>query len=514
MNGGELTPFEPLPEPPVEYRKMRRDADIADGRPAQEAAERQKNIVVASATSIAKSHRVAAFRGRPMVLEEEPYPHFVPLHKDRFERLAYPLLGGVTRSRINDVFAYLSNTAEDLTDYDRYILFGLGTGLNAHPDAITTVWDMERLEMTQSIHADQTIWRSPYAPVPTHNKPVEFIMQLAGNDEGLYSDIMQSLAPLIMSKKPDGVIWWVGDGANGKSTLMDAIYKIFPGQLSSITVKRLVDGRDTPSLNGTLANVVKESSEGRIEDTEIYKSIGTHENFRVHKFHSQDDIEVRGDVHHIFSANSVPTFNDKGYSARRRTFIIPFGQRFTSDPTFEERTFTPEFFGHLIVEMGRYAKLIEEQGYKYRWSAATLSAKADYDSEANNAEDYAKHIINEGVVAFESFHPIKQDYENWCADMGYVPLGIGNLRKAMTALGFERMTHREGDRMTKIYRLPDAGTNLSPLSASRPGLFTTPGFIPEPLPDEKTVVPAFNEVDPEPVVEQPVKRKSVLKGEW
>lgn len=71
------------------------------------------SVVTISAMQVSGQVRVARFRGRPMVLEEDPYPHFVPLHKERFDRIAYPILGGVSRSRMSDVFAYLGNTAED-----------------------------------------------------------------------------------------------------------------------------------------------------------------------------------------------------------------------------------------------------------------------------------------------------------------------------------------------------------------------------------------------------------------
>jgi hypothetical protein len=341
-------------------------------------------------------------------------------------------------------------------------------------------------------------------------------MSLAGNDSGLYDDIMQSLAPLVMDKKPDGVIWWVGDGANGKSTLMDAIYRIFPGQLASLTVKGLVDGRDAPMLNGVLANVVKESSEGRVDDTERYKAIGTHEGFRVHKFHSQDDILIRGNLHHIFSANSVPIFNDKGWSARRRTFVVPFKQVFQSDPTFEERTFTPEFFGELIMEMCRYARKLRDQGYRYKWSAQTLGAKEEYDTEANNAEEYGRELINEGVVAFESFRPLRIDYENCCADNGYTPLGATNLRKAMYALSFERISVRtdiDGPSTVKMYRLGAVSSNapLQTFKISRPGLYTAEGFTSDTTPT--TVVPENFPEDNFETPEEP-QRESILKGRW
>ena len=479
-------------------------------------------IVAVNAMSIANVERVARFRGRPMVLVKQPFPHYTPLHKEMFDRIAYPILGGVSRSRMSDVFAYLANTAEDLSHNENLILFGLedrsAGGFEDYyaEGAVSTVWDMDGLDTfdLQTVTPDQCVWRSPYGRVSTRGEKLKFIMDLAGGNEGVYDDIMQSIAPLIMRKKPDGVIWWVGDGANGKSTLMDALWRIFPGQLSSITVKRLVDGRDTPSLNGTLGNIVKESSEGRVEDTEIYKAVGTHENFRVHKFHSQDDIEIQGNLHHIFSANSIPTFNDKGYSARRRTFIVPFNATFESDPTFEERTFTPEFFGKLIQEMCVYAQRIKKQGYRYKWSAVTLAAKADYDADANNAEVYGEHLIKIGCVGFDSFTPVKNHYEQWCGDNGFVPLGITNLRRAIQALGFERLTARDDGGTRKLYRLPNVqSADLQEMGMGHPGFYTTPGFTPEPEPEEKTKVPEFDStVEPEPEPEAP--KPSILKNKW
>lgn len=473
----------------------------------------KQTVISKSAQLIAGRHRIIRFRGRAMLEVHEPYPHFRVLHKDEFEQIAYPLLGGIGRSKMNDIFAYVINVAEDLTPYERYICFGVplsdivvdaDTDLSFLAYNKAKVWDMQTLTWVPEIHPDQCVWRSPHPPVLDNKEPIPFVMELAGGSKDVYDDIMQSLAPLIMDKKPDGVIWWVGSGANGKSTLMDAIYRIFPGHLASINLKRLTDGRDTPSLNGMLANVVKENSEGRIDDTQVYKSIGTHENFRVHKFHSQDDIEIRGNMHHIFSANQIPAFNDKGHSTQRRTFIVPFRQQFASDPTFEARTFTPELFGRLIAEMTRYALRIKKQQYRYKWSAITRSAKADYDKEASNAEEYVKSLVADGIVAFTSFNPVKMDYENWCADNGYVPLGVSNIRRAFQAVGFGKVSIRTEDGPRKIYALPDIdGRDLQQYHITRPGLYTTVGFERE---------------EPEPEPETPEFEKDtytdVVKGRW
>lgn len=508
-------------EPPAGDAPPVTDADYmpSPGAVEQQQAEtdiKAVGVVYAGAMVLMEREQFGRFRNQCMLMVTTPYPHYIALNKELFDQIGYDNLGGVTRSRLADIYAYVKAKAEDLSSEADHILFGVDhrqVEITADTDvaALMThkprVWDMDSLSWVMAFPEDMPkyVWRSPHFAIKPHDDkptPIPFIMSLAGGDQGVYDDIMQSMAPMMMKKKPDGVIWWVGDGANGKSTLMDALYRIFPSQLASLTVKALTDGRDTPYLNGRLANIVKESSEGRIEDTEIYKAVGTHENFTVHKFHSQEPLTIHGNMHHIFSANAIPTFNDKGFSARRRTFIIPFNQVFRSDPLFEEKTFTAEMFGQLISEMARYAVRLRQQGYRYKWSATTLAAKAQYDTDANNAEVYTKYLIDGGVVAFDGFDNIKRDYDNWCATNGFNPLGILNVRRAVNALGFERQTHTDkingAVSQSKKYKLPVAmGQSLSAAGGWREGLYTIPGFQPEPEVDVKTAVPDFAE-PPEP----------------
>jgi hypothetical protein len=489
----------------------------------------KKSVVQVRAEIVQREWPFISFRGQAMVKIQEPFPHWVPLYKDRFERLAYPLLGGPTRGQVADAYAYVENTAPDKSEFDYLIMFGaeqptdeqlLAPGLPAKPQ----IWNTRELCWDPAADPDDCVWRSPYPPIPAKHQAdrLEFVMQLAGHDEGVYDDIMQSIAPIVMEKKPDGAIWWVGDGANGKSTLMDALYRIFPDQLASLTVKALVDERDTPLLNGQLANIVRESSEGRIEDTMVYKAIGTHENFRTHKFHSQETYEIRGNMHHIFSANNIPLFADKGHSARRRTFIIPFRQRFVSDPLFEEKTFTPEFFGRLITEICKYAKQIERQGYKYKWSAITLAAKLEYDESVNTAEAYVAAMIEEGIVAFDNIGSITDDYIRWCKETGNEPLRAGHLKKALKPLSFERISTRlPGKSGTpKIYRLPGQTSELITVGLWRDGLYTTPGFQPAEPPADIVTVPAdftqsagVQDREQDGVQVEPEK-VTILEGKW
>lgn len=385
---------------------------------------------------------------------------FTDMSSDRFAEACYNLFGdALTKSRISDLEHLFRTTAPDLSHRAHLIAFG------------NRVWDTKKLEWSET-PAEDCVYRIPYEPKETEGR-LPFIMDLACGDEGVYDDIMQSVAPLLMDKKPTGVIWYLGQGANGKSTLVHLLYKIYDTYLTELTVKQLEDERDTPQLNGKLGNVCKESSEGFIEDTRTYKSIGTHEGFSVHKFHSQDMVTIEGNVHHIFSANNIPTFGDKSYGARRRTLVIPFNARFKPDETFEDRTFTKEFIETFLAEMIKYALKIKKQNYEYRFSETTAMMKEKYDTEANTAQTYVDELVADNVLGFLSYRNVEMDYDNWCGDHGYKPSTRNVLRRAFEDKGFKRKSARKSDgSVTKMYlMIGQSYTSMTQVGGNRLGMF-------------------------------------------
>lgn len=398
------------------------------------------------AAVLQKTTRIARFKGAVIIEEDGEWKDMT---SDRFAEACYRQFGfGINKSTIADLEHLFRSTAEDMSSMAHFIAFGV------------KVWDMKKLDWTDEVTARDCVYRVPFH-VKERKGRIQFIMDLAMGDEGVYDDIMQSVAPLIMDKKPTGVIWYLGNGANGKSTLVHLLYIIFNNYLTELTVKQLEDERDTPQLNGKLGNVCKESSEGFVEDTRTYKSIGTHEGFSVHKFHSQDMVQIEGNVHHIFSANNIPTFGDKSYGARRRTLTIPFNNRFKPDETFEDRTFTNQFISEFLGEMIAYALQLKEQKYEFKFSAITQDTKEKYDTDANTAQHYADEMYAQELYGFLNYRLLNTDYQNWCEEHGYRPSSINVLRRAMDEKGYVRKNRRDGDRIVKMYvHDKQAATNL------------------------------------------------------
>lgn len=420
-----------------------------------------KPVKLVLAEKLRFKHRIIRFKGATLIEEDG---RWIDLSTDYFARVAYAALGShLSKSRVTDLEHLFRATAPDFSSKAHLIAFG------------TKVWDTKKLDWTEALPSEDCVYRIHIVPTAPAKK-IQFIMDLACGNEGVYDDIMQSIAPLLMDKKPDGVIWFLGSGANGKSTLVHLLYKVFGAYLTELTVKQIEDERDTPGLNGKLGNVCKESSEGFIEDTRTYKSIGTHEDFSVHKFHSQDSITIEGNVHHIFSANNIPTFGDKSFGARRRTLLVPFKNRFKSDVCFEDKTFTPKFISDFLGEMLRYAVRLKEQGYEYKFSGITQETKDDYDTDANTAQTFADEMYAQEIYGFLNFRLLSQDYANWCLEHGYKDSSINVLRRVMKELRYERRTVRtEDNRVIKMYVVEGVEYSGMDKVAGRLGLYQKKG---------------------------------------
>jgi len=372
---------------------------------------------------------------------------YVPIRGDDFARLAYSRFKGISKTSIDDLLHAVRVTAPEREDLEQYIAFR------------DRIWDSKELRFDDEVL--EWVYSTDLAPQPSGSKgykaAFQFLVELAAGDEALARDYLQGMAPLFMHRKPTGVVWFVGSGSNGKSALINALYRIIGKYFTSMTTSAIEDGRDTPRLNGVLGNICRESSESRVEDTERYKAIGTHEPFTIHKFHSQDTVEVFTNFHTIFNANNIPVFSDKTRGARRRTLILPFPARFDDDPGFEDRTFTAEFLGGLLTHILETTLVIKANGYRYKWSDQTIKAKEAYDGEVNSVEAFYHHLRESGVVGFFNYAMLKMNYEVWCGNHGLIPLGVTTLKRVMTnEAGATRKSMRvNGGKPTYRYQFMD-----------------------------------------------------------
>lgn len=402
--------------------------------------EQKMSLKEAQARKIDQKYRIVRFRGAVLYRADEGWE---PLSSDEFARICYKVHGGgIRQTQIKDLQHLFFTNSPDLTKYAHFI---------AMPDG--RVWDMKKLEFNTRISPEDCVYTTSVNPGDgkSHRKWLE---EVTIGDRSLADDIIKALAPVFMYKKPFGVFWFLGNGANGKSTTLKALYAIFGSEapythnrwFSQLTVKQIEDERDTPMINGKLGNICLESNDGHVKDTGGYKNLAEHSTFTVHRFNSQDGAPVDGNVHTIFNANNIPTFADKTQGVRRRTFTIPFKASFPQDNTFDEKLFgKKDFLPDLLGEILETAVKLKKNGYNYDFSVKTLKAKEDYDEEVNTAETYFEELVQTDIWGFTNFTDLTRDYQRWCDERSYSALGKKSIAHAAKVWGYERKSFRQAD---------------------------------------------------------------------
>lgn len=407
--------------------------------------QQKMSLKARQATAITKKYRIVRFRGAVLYRADAGWE---PLSFDEFARICYDVHGaGIRQTQVKDLQHLFFTSSDDLTKYAHYI---------ALPN--NQVWDMKTLKFTDKVACEDCIYTTSVNP-GEGNSHRKWLEEIALGDKGLADDIIRAMAPVFMHKKPFGIFWFLGNGANGKSTALKSLYAIFGSEppythnrwFSQLTVKQIEDERDTPMINGKLGNVCLESNDGHVKDTGGYKNLAEHSTFNVHKFNSQDGTVVDGNVHTIFNANNIPTFADKTQGVRRRTFTIPFKASFAQDSTFDESLFAKkDFLPDLLGEILHTTINIKKAGYSYDFSEQTLLAKQDYDEEVNTAETYFEELLATDIWGFTNFTELTKDYQKWCDERSYSALGRKAIAHAAKIIGYERSSFRtEGKLVTR-----------------------------------------------------------------
>lgn len=179
---------------------------------------------------------------------------------------------------------------------------------------------------------------------------------------------------LIPSNKAHGAFFLYGDGANGKSVVLEVVDACFPEDLvTRKSLERLTSNRfATSALLGKLINIAGED-DSRYLATDVFKQLVTGEAIDA-EFKHGDSFSFRPHVKLLFSVNELPSFGSLGYSIRRRLHILPFNRRFLPherNVDLAEQIITQELT-HVILWALQGAKRLKEQNFAFSRSEQAL----------------------------------------------------------------------------------------------------------------------------------------------
>jgi putative DNA primase/helicase len=306
---------------------------------------------------------------------------------------------------------------------------------------------------------------TPYSidiPYDPNTPPVELVDQyinnLTENEPEYRQRLLEILAhPLVVDKEFKRMLAkffiFVGDGGNGKGTLLMIIRKILGYKnCSGLSIKQMVDERYFTTLQNKLVNLGDDVEDQAIdnEQMKVIKNISTCDFVATRNLFEQSK-EVELTLSLIFTSNHVLKSFEKGESYRRRVDWCPmFSKPSKKDKKFIEKLTTPDalkYWMKLIVE--GYMRLYKNEGFTE--SPIVSEYNKRYHELNNNCIEFLQDFTPDhfqGKKAPESY----EEYEIWATENGLNVHSKKLFQESMKkVLGLEvRKTNKNG-RSTRCY---------------------------------------------------------------
>lgn len=263
-----------------------------------------------------------------------------------------------------------------------------------------------------------------------------------------------------------------GNGGNGKSTFLKFLaYIIGEDNTSYLSLDDLTNKFMLSDIKNKLLNIGDDINSTYKEQEDTLKKIVSGETIRADmKYRDPIAISFYGKT--IFSANSIPRFNDKSNGLKRRMNILPFTNDFTDNG---ERDFNilcklknEDIAEYCIYKAVQHLKDLLTTG-AFTKPDSVISANEEYakrnnpilefledfkngDIKSDVGLPYDTNITDSTDITAIPAQKVFETYKNWCFITNYKPLGRNEFYRLVKNEGFELIRKRAPQGLIKAFR--------------------------------------------------------------
>jgi putative DNA primase/helicase len=252
----------------------------------------------------------------------------------------------------------------------------------------------------------------------------QFIDQILCHDSELITYVKTFLGYLLIGKNPERMIFFLlGNGRNGKSTLILVLQRMFGSYARSMPVKTLLNsgylgtGDDLMSMVGYRLLVTSELEANDILAAGKLKSISGKDVVSARKLYDvYTDISIDGKM--VISTNEKPQVKDKSEGIWDRLQIIPFEYRVPEeqvDPLLTEKLL--EETAGILNWMLKGLKLYRDHGFKETRQMKSLKAQYRLDSDPVRA--FMDEYYDKSEKQFVRTAVVFRNFKDWCRNQYY-----------------------------------------------------------------------------------------------
>lgn len=398
-----------------------------------------------TAEAICRRHKVVKYRGTLYYYDDDEYKS----NLDELNRLAYTYCPDVKTRYIDEVIKQMDYKCELVPD-DKVFEVKFNNGILFKGDFI----ECDFTEFTPfTINVE-------YDPNAEPVKEVDdYLDLLTDGDENYRQLICEILGHILVTDKEMKRLLakffiFVGDGGNGKGTLLQVIKSIVNiNNCSALSIQNMTDERYFNQMFGKLVNLGDDIENNPLNEKQlkILKNLSSADPVELRKLYSNSET-VELVISLIFTSNHILKSFEKGEAFKRRIIWLPMYNKPTSkDKHFISKLTTPkalQYWVRLAVE--GYFRLYENDAFT--------------ESDKVNEFNLEYHFDNDSTIVFlqditdkeiENHKP-KEIYDEYCIwveeNLTDKPLSAKTLKQNIESLrGFVCKPKNIDGRTKRVY---------------------------------------------------------------
>lgn len=263
-----------------------------------------------------------------------------------------------------------------------------------------------------------------YDPTASSDVWLRFITDISAGDAKRMS-LLQEMAGYVLFNdcSLQKCFFLIGDGANGKSVLLDVLTSIFgDDNVSNVEMSALTEDFQRIKFLDSLLNISSETKTNVKGAEAIFKQLVVGDKV-TGCYKGKDFVDFRSRAKMIFACNELINARDITYGFIRRICFIKFPVKFTDNP---------EHPNEKPIDKNITEKLLQHKSAIFNWileGYKMLKATNQFtvtDDEAQSVEDFQETI--NPIYVFIRENPIDEEvtneqlyesYRRWCQEAGH-----------------------------------------------------------------------------------------------
>ena len=270
-----------------------------------------------------------------------------------------------------------------------------------------------------------------------------FLREVLGDDPEIQNYFHQLVGYLMSGETSLQQMWlFVGNGSNGKSTLLKILQKVFGPEYAQQAPESVLTGRANPGaaspdlarLKGVRLALLAETGFGQSFNESRLKGLVAADTTTARALYSEFE-EFTPQAKFVLATNHLPVVRGSDKGIWRRLVVVPFEAEFEvgSDPTLYQELVAelPGIFAWAVRGAVRWYDSNVDFTVPTAWTSATNQYRTEHD--------VIKGFLDQHVVldkaAYVGATELYDNYVVWCAEDGRPALSQSEFGQRMMASG-------------------------------------------------------------------------------